>query len=153
MDGLEIVSTLYNKSFFEKMCKKEVELTELKKFVALKQHQNLNDKINKRLKEISSKFSLMLSHIYEKDVYKNMEMVAEYQRELTTLNMVNKMLTTVDYKNLDRSITTIDICNIILNEEENCDIIVGQATEDELKSYVYELMKQFEEDKNKQKVK
>lgn len=138
-DAVEKFDLAYDLIFFEKMRAGQVELPELKKFIADKQINKINDIMNQKLDRIINKPVIFTSKMDA--------------MELGKLGAITSMRLNMDYRNLDIFVALVDACNIALNGEENCDIIVGKATEDELQIYVYELMKQFEEKKSKQKIK
>lgn len=117
--------------FFQRMCAEQIELPELKKFVAGKQRDKIQYKIGQELDRLLKKPIIFTNRVDT--------------RELGRLGAINEVMLNMDWHNLDVFIGVVDACNITLNGEDNCDIIVGKATEDELKSYVYNLMKQFEE--------
>ena len=126
--------------FFNCMCKELITLPELKKFVASKQLDKIQNIIFQRLNK------LMNQNI-------TTENIGEISFELSEMqNIINKMKN-CDINDLNSYISTVDACNIALNGEETCDIIVEKATTDELQIYVYELMKQAEEEKPKKQSK
>lgn len=136
----------FDSIFFHRMCAEQVELFELKMFVVRKQLEKISDIITKKIDEINKKKNASSYNITIEDR-------AELLCELTRLETIISIIQNCDKNNLDSRIGVIDTCNITLNGEENCDIIIGKATEDELQIYVYELMKQFEKNKSKQKIK
>lgn len=120
--------------FFNCMCKELITLPELKKFVASKQLDKIQDIIFQQLNKIMNQSITT-------------ENIEEISFELSKIQDIINRMQNCDTNNLNSYISTVDACNIALNGEEACDIIVEKATEDELQIYVYGLMKQAEEEK------
>lgn len=122
--------------FFNCMCKELITLPELKKFVASKQLDKIQDIIFQQLNKIMNQSITT-------------ENIEEISFELSKIQDIINRMQNCDTNNLNSYISTVDACNIALNGVEACDIIVEKATEDELQIYVYGLMKQSEEEKMK----
>lgn len=131
---INILDEILDERFFQRMCLEQVELPELRRFVAKEQLLKINNQIEQKLGEWE---------LYGLKDTKDFI-------ELGKTKAINTVLKVALLTNSEGYISTIDACNIALNGEENCDIIVGKATEDELQVYVYKLMKQAEDKKSNQ---
>lgn len=128
--------------FFQKMCREEVTFSELKKFIADRELAKIHYRMNQILGEIGRDCNASNTHF-----------IKESFTKFGKIKMLRDIIKNIPDYNLDSYVGVIDTCNIALNGAENCDIIIGRATEDELQIYVYELMKTWEEKKNKRKEK
>lgn len=146
---INILGERVDKEFFQRMCAEQVKLPELKRFIAVKQLGKLNDQIGQRLSEIKQTLNIYMKQANDGEVEDSSQMLQkldEIMEEMVKLESMNKELKTVDITNMNGYIAIVDSCNIALNGEENCDIIIGKATADELQIYIYQLMKQFEKE-------
>lgn len=124
-----------DKEFYQHMCSEQTNFQEMKRFVAKKQLEKLQIMIVKKQDDIYQRLSdsTDITDIQDNDFI-----------ELGKLKALYSILELLRLSNLEECIDTIDACNIILNGEENCDIIIKKATEEELHLYIYNKMKQFE---------
>lgn len=122
--------------FYKRMCLEQVSLLELKTFILLDQEQKLFNQLDQKADKL---------YIEVKNaVAMSLEQRIKFASEFSKIKTIIQLRQTMEHFNLDGEIAIIDACNIVLNGKENCDIIIGEATEDELQIYVYNLMKQFE---------
>ena len=130
----------------------KVDLQTLKRFVAAEELDNIKNKIAQEVAEIRKKLEQTTRGL-NLEAIKNMVNALQHDLlRLGRLEMINEILKTISYENIDDYIGIIDTYNIELNGELSCSIIIERATEEELKQYVSNLMEKKQGSEENQKV-